>query len=169
MLRRNAALAVVQGPLHTAPSSTAAPMQLMVRPRSSAEQDTTASKCRRSPCCYWCGEKTYTNLAMPARAASHSAYLDALASDHENPCLNFNASDKCSVTIVLNIINPVMQRLVLAVSALAQLGAALQAPNTSLATVPTAYFGGNYHRRPDSNIEMLATKPSRMPRARARQ
>ena len=93
VLRRNAALAVVQGPLHSAPSSTAAPMQLTVRPRSSSEQDTTASKCRRSPCCYWCGEKTYTNLAMPARAASHSAYLDALASDHENPCLNFTAGD----------------------------------------------------------------------------
>ena len=49
-----------------------------------------------------------------------------------------------------------MQRLVLVVSAVVQLGAALQAPNTSLAAVPTAYFGGNYLRRPDSNIEMLA-------------
>ena len=51
VLLRNAALAVVWRPLHTAPSGTAAPMQLLVRPRSSSKQDTTASKCRRSPCC----------------------------------------------------------------------------------------------------------------------
>lgn len=33
---------------------------------------------------------------------------------------------------------------------------AIQAPNISLATVPTAYFGGNYIRRNDANIAMLA-------------
>ena len=32
---------------------------------------------------------------------------------------------------------------------------AIIAPNTSLATVPTAYFGGNYARRGDANIEMV--------------
>ena len=33
---------------------------------------------------------------------------------------------------------------------------AIVAPNTSLATVPCAYFGGNYARRGDANIAMLA-------------
>ena len=32
---------------------------------------------------------------------------------------------------------------------------AIIAPNTSLATVPTAYFGGNYARRGDANIAMV--------------
>lgn len=66
VLRRNAALAVVWRPLHTAPISTAAPMQLMVRPRSSSGQDTTASKCRRSPCCN-CrgGEMRATSPCLP--------------------------------------------------------------------------------------------------------
>ena len=33
---------------------------------------------------------------------------------------------------------------------------AITAPDTSLATVPCAYFGGNYERRNDANIAMLA-------------
>ena len=32
---------------------------------------------------------------------------------------------------------------------------AIVAPDTSLATVPCAYFGGNYARRGDANIAML--------------
>lgn len=33
---------------------------------------------------------------------------------------------------------------------------AIIAPNTSLATVPIAYFGGNFATRNDANIDMLA-------------
>ena len=39
---------------------------------------------------------------------------------------------------------------------LVQSSLAIIAPNVSLATVPTAYFGGNYKRRGDENIAMLA-------------
>lgn len=39
---------------------------------------------------------------------------------------------------------------------LAAVAGATLAPNTSLATVPTAYFGGNFAARADANIEMLA-------------
>ena len=40
--------------------------------------------------------------------------------------------------------------------ALVSLGSAIIAPNTSLATVPTAYFGGDTAHRSDANIAMLA-------------
>ena len=44
----------------------------------------------------------------------------------------------------------------LALVALLDPVAAITPPNTSLATVPTAYFGGNYAHRGDASIEMLA-------------
>ena len=40
--------------------------------------------------------------------------------------------------------------------ALAPLCASIIAPNTSFATVPTAYFGGNQARRGNANIKMLS-------------
>jgi hypothetical protein len=47
-------------------------------------------------------------------------------------------------------------RTTFAVIALVAGCSAIIAPNTSLATVPCAYFGGNYGHRGDANIEMLS-------------
>jgi hypothetical protein len=48
-------------------------------------------------------------------------------------------------------LRPLLTALTFAAAAIAPAGAII-APNLSLATVPTGYFGGNYKRRGDANI-----------------
>ena len=44
----------------------------------------------------------------------------------------------------------------IAIALLSSVAHAIIAPNTSLATVPCAYFGGNYAQRGAANVDMLS-------------